>query len=96
MRDVGRWMMLWRVMASSDYHHPRESLDPLAHDALYSSCDRPWDTLRSETAVVVCLERVTRPVAVDPDEKLAAEAARRNWPVISLRAGGPGALPRSG
>lgn len=31
------------------------------------------------------LERVTRPVAVDPDEKLAAEAARRGWAVISLR-----------
>ena len=31
------------------------------------------------------LERVTRPVAVDPDVKLAAEAARRGWPVISLR-----------
>ena len=31
------------------------------------------------------LERVTRPVAVDPDASLAAEAARRGWPVISLR-----------
>jgi len=31
------------------------------------------------------LERVSRPVAVDPDDKLAAEAARRGWPVISLR-----------
>ena len=31
------------------------------------------------------LERVTRPVAVDPDEKLAAEAGRRGWPVVSLR-----------
>lgn len=31
------------------------------------------------------LERVSRPVAVDPDERLAAEAARRRWPVISLR-----------
>ena len=31
------------------------------------------------------LERVSRPVAVDPDERLAAEAARRGWPVISLR-----------
>jgi HAD superfamily hydrolase (TIGR01490 family) len=31
------------------------------------------------------LERVTRPVAVDPDRTLAAEAARRGWPVISLR-----------
>ena len=31
------------------------------------------------------LERVTRPVAVDPDEALAAEAARRRWPMLSLR-----------
>ena len=31
------------------------------------------------------LERVTQPVAVDPDEKLGAEAARRGWPVLSLR-----------
>ena len=31
------------------------------------------------------LERVTRPIAVDPDEALAAEAARRGWAVMSLR-----------
>lgn len=31
------------------------------------------------------LERVSRPVAVDPDATLAAEAGRRGWPVISLR-----------
>jgi len=31
------------------------------------------------------LERVRRPVAVDPDAALAAEAGRRGWPVISLR-----------
>ena len=31
------------------------------------------------------LERVTRPVAVDPDQALAAEAARRGWAVLSLR-----------
>jgi HAD superfamily hydrolase (TIGR01490 family) len=31
------------------------------------------------------LERVSRPVAVDPDAALAAAAARRGWPVISLR-----------
>ena len=31
------------------------------------------------------LERVTRPVAVDPDEALAAEAARRGWAVLTLR-----------
>ena len=33
------------------------------------------------------LERVTQPVAVDPDEQLEAEARRRGWPVISLRQG---------
>ena len=31
------------------------------------------------------LERVRSPVAVDPDPQLAAEAARRGWPVMSLR-----------
>jgi len=31
------------------------------------------------------LERVSRPVAVDPDEKLAAKAKERGWAVISLR-----------
>ena len=31
------------------------------------------------------LERVTRPVAVDPDARLADESRRRGWPVISLR-----------
>jgi HAD superfamily hydrolase (TIGR01490 family) len=31
------------------------------------------------------LERVRRPVAVDPDEKLAAAARERHWAVISLR-----------
>jgi HAD superfamily hydrolase (TIGR01490 family) len=31
------------------------------------------------------LERVRQPVAVDPDASLAGEAARRGWPVITLR-----------
>ena len=31
------------------------------------------------------LQRVTRPVAVDPDDTLAREAARRGWESISLR-----------
>jgi len=31
------------------------------------------------------LERVTQPVAVDPDEQLAATARQRGWAVISLR-----------
>ena len=32
------------------------------------------------------LERVENPVAVDPDEQLAAVAGERGWPTISLRA----------
>jgi HAD superfamily hydrolase (TIGR01490 family) len=35
------------------------------------------------------LERVTRPVAVDPDETLAREAERRGWERISLRISSP-------
>ena len=31
------------------------------------------------------LERMTHPVAVDPDESLAATARKRGWPAISLR-----------
>lgn len=31
------------------------------------------------------LEQVSHPVAVDPDDRLRAQAARRGWPVISLR-----------
>ncbi|KIQ00986.1 MULTISPECIES: HAD family hydrolase [Pseudomonas] len=31
------------------------------------------------------LECVSRPVAVDPDPKLLAEAQKRGWPVLSLR-----------
>lgn len=31
------------------------------------------------------LEQVSRPVAVDPDPNLLAEAQKRSWPVISLR-----------
>ena len=33
------------------------------------------------------LERVDRPVAVDPDAVLAEQARQRGWPVISLRSG---------
>ena len=35
------------------------------------------------------LERVTRPVAVDPDARLAAVARERAWPVISLKSPAP-------
>lgn len=31
------------------------------------------------------LEQVSRPIAVDPDPRLQAEAEQRGWPVISLR-----------
>ena len=31
------------------------------------------------------LERVDKPIAVDPDDKLAAIAKQRSWPIISLR-----------
>jgi HAD superfamily hydrolase (TIGR01490 family) len=31
------------------------------------------------------LERVTHPVAVDPDATLRAEAERRGWPILSLK-----------
>jgi HAD superfamily hydrolase (TIGR01490 family) len=31
------------------------------------------------------LERVTHPIAVDPDETLRARATEREWPIISLR-----------
>jgi len=31
------------------------------------------------------LERVTHPVAVDPDDRLRAHAAARSWPIISLK-----------
>jgi HAD superfamily hydrolase (TIGR01490 family) len=41
---------------------------------------------------VPLLERVERPVAVDPDEQLRALAGERGWPVISLR----GTEPRNG
>ena len=40
------------------------------------------------------LERVSRPVAVDPDDTLAAEAARRGWAVLSLRGIPAPASPR--
>jgi phosphoserine phosphatase len=31
------------------------------------------------------LERVTHPVAVDPDATLRAHASQKGWPIISLR-----------
>jgi HAD superfamily hydrolase (TIGR01490 family) len=40
------------------------------------------------------LERVTRPVAVDPDDELKAEAQRRGWEVMTLRPQARGLAPR--
>lgn len=39
------------------------------------------------------LERVTRPVAVDPDDALKAEAERRGWEVMTLRPQARGLAP---
>jgi HAD superfamily hydrolase (TIGR01490 family) len=50
-------------------------LEQFAHSAFYSDSHND----------LPLLERVTRPVAVDPDATLAAEAKLRGWPVISLR-----------
>jgi len=53
----------------------RQRLADFAESTLYSDSHND----------LALLERVKRPVAVDPDEKLAAEARRRAWAVISLR-----------
>jgi HAD superfamily hydrolase (TIGR01490 family) len=50
-------------------------LEDFAHSRFYSDSHND----------LPLLERVRDPVAVDPDASLAAEAARRGWPVISLR-----------
>ena len=50
-------------------------LDEFAESAFYSDSHND----------LPLLERVTRPVAVDPDGELAREAARRGWERISLR-----------
>jgi HAD superfamily hydrolase (TIGR01490 family) len=50
-------------------------LEAFAESAFYSDSHNDLPLLR----------RVTRPVAVDPDAALAAEAGRRGWAVISLR-----------
>lgn len=39
------------------------------------------------------LQRVTHPVAVDPDDRLRAEAANRGWPIITLREEQRGTAP---
>ena len=57
----------------------------LAHQGLRWT-DVPRSTFYSDSHNdLPLLERVTHPVAVDPDETLEAEARRRGWPMISLR-----------
>jgi HAD superfamily hydrolase (TIGR01490 family) len=41
------------------------------------------------------LERVEHPVAVDPDQQLAAHATAWGWPILSLREAGEGPGPHS-
>ena len=53
----------------------RRRLDEFAESSFYSDSHND----------LPLLERVSRPVAVDPDAALAAEAARRGWERISLR-----------
>jgi HAD superfamily hydrolase (TIGR01490 family) len=60
-------------------------------DAWLSGMGRPLEGFEESTFYsdshndLPLLQRVSRPVAVDPDPQLAAEAARRAWPAISLR-----------
>jgi HAD superfamily hydrolase (TIGR01490 family) len=50
--------------------------------------DFPATTFYSDSLNdIPLLERVSRPVAVDPDERLRTLAGERGWPVISLRTG---------
>lgn len=56
-----------------------------------ASLGRPLESFEASTFYsdslndLPLLNLVKSPVAVDPDESLGAEAARRGWPVISLR-----------
>jgi len=48
-----------------------------------ATCSESWfysDSLND----LPLLERVSHPVAVDPDETLRAHAERKGWPIISL------------
>ena len=62
-------------------------------DQWLASLGHAWDEFPATTFYsdslndIPLLERVSRPVAVDPDERLRALAGQRGWPVISLRAG---------
>jgi HAD superfamily hydrolase (TIGR01490 family) len=65
-------------------------------DEWLAGCGRRLDEFEASTCYsdshndLPLLERVTRPVAVDPDEMLEREAARRGWERISLRMSSPG------
>lgn len=50
----------------------------------FGSFDQTWFYSDSHNDLPL-LERVTRPVAVDPDDSLRARALAQGWPVISLR-----------
>ena len=50
----------------------------------WSSIERSWFYSDSHNDVFL-MERVTDPIAVDPDPPLAQVARERGWPVISLR-----------
>lgn len=62
-------------------------------DQWLASLGHAWDEFPATTFYsdslndIPLLERVSRPVAVDPDERLRTLAGQRGWPVISLRAG---------
>ncbi len=62
-------------------------------DQWLASLGHAWDEFPATTFYsdslndIPLLERVSRPVAVDPDERLRTLAGQRGWPVISLRTG---------
>lgn len=63
-------------------------------DLWLASLGHAWDDFPTTTFYsdslndIPLLERASRPVAVDPDDRLRALATQRGWPVISLRTGG--------
>lgn len=55
-----------------------------ARGETWSGVERSWFYSDSQNDLFL-LERVSDPVAVDPDPHLAAHAAQHGWPIISLR-----------
>jgi HAD superfamily hydrolase (TIGR01490 family) len=55
-----------------------------ARGVVWAGVERSWFYSDSQNDLFL-LERVSDPVAVDPDPQLAAHAAKNGWPVISLR-----------